>query len=125
MSLLAALGWFIARFIDKLRHFFTTLHGAQTFSWTKECKSVFDAINQYLIEPPTLSNLEEGKELYMYLVVPDYAVSVVLFRQTSKDGQKPVYYVSKALMDVETRYSQIEQTTLALHIVAKKLRPYF
>ena len=61
----------------------------------------------------------------MYLVVPDYAVSVVLFRQTSKDGQKPVYYVSKALMDVETRYSQIEQTTLALHIVAKKLRPYF
>ena len=107
-SRLAVLCRFIARFIDKLRSFFTTLSGAQTFGWTEEWKSAFDAINQYLIEPPTLSNLEEGKELYMYLVVPDYAVSVVLFRQTSKDGQKPVYYVSKALVDAETHYSQVK-----------------
>lgn len=44
MSYLAALGRFIAWFIDKLNHFFTTLSGAQTFSWTEECKSVFDCI---------------------------------------------------------------------------------
>lgn len=29
------------------------------------------------------------------------------------------------MVDVETRYSQVEQMTLALWVVAKKLRSYF
>lgn len=39
--------------------------------------------------------------------------------------QRLVYYVSKALVDTETRYSKMEQTTLALRNAAQKLRPYF
>ncbi|KAL6325803.1 hypothetical protein AAG906_026632 [Vitis piasezkii] len=31
---------FIARFTDKMRHFFLTLRGASTFGWTDECRSV-------------------------------------------------------------------------------------
>ena len=77
MGYLVALGWFITLFTDKLRHFFTILHGAQTFGWTKECKSVFDAIKHYLIEPHILSSLEVGEELYMYLTMSNDAVSVI------------------------------------------------
>ena len=44
----------------------------------------------------------------MYLVVSNHAVSTVLFQQATEDGQKLVYYVSKALVDAETRYSQVE-----------------
>ena len=73
------LGPFIAQFTDKLCHFFIILHKAQTFGWTEECKNAFDAIRQYLIEPPILSSPEIGEELYMYLAVLDYVVSVVLF----------------------------------------------
>ena len=47
----------------------------------EDCKSVVNTINHYLIEPPILSSLEEREELYMYLDVSNYAVSVVLFRQ--------------------------------------------
>ncbi|KAL6340194.1 hypothetical protein AAG906_040630 [Vitis piasezkii] len=36
-SRLAALGHFIACFIDKLRHFFLTLKGASTLDWIDEC----------------------------------------------------------------------------------------
>lgn len=39
--------------------------------------------------------------------------------------QRLIYYLSKDLVDVKTRYSQVEQTTLALQAVAKKLCPYF
>ncbi|RVW64549.1 hypothetical protein CK203_040370 [Vitis vinifera] len=39
--------------------------------------------------------------------------------------QKPIYYVSRALADVETRYSKMELTALALRSAAQKLRPYF
>ena len=36
-----------------------------------------------------------------------------------------MFFVSKSLADVETRYSHLEQAALALRMVAKKLRPYF
>ncbi|RVW95992.1 hypothetical protein CK203_027641 [Vitis vinifera] len=43
----------------------------------------------------------------------------------SPKEQKPIYYVSRALADVETRYSKMELTALALRSAAQKLRPYF
>ena len=79
-SRLVALGRFIVRFTDKLQHFFLTLKGANTFYWTDECKQTFEAVKRYLIEPPLLNNLKSDKELYMYLIVSDCAVSVVMFR---------------------------------------------
>ena len=35
------------------------------------------------------------------------------------------YYISKQLINVETRYPEMEKLTLALVIVSRKLRPYF
>ena len=61
----------------------------------------------------------------MYLVVSEWAISVVLFRCPSPKEQKPIYYVSRALADVETRYSKMELMALALRSAAHKLRPYF
>ena len=60
----------------------------------------------------------------MYLSVSDCEVSVVLFRHIRDKEQRPVYYVSKEMVDAETRYSKMEQTTLALRSVAQKLHPY-
>ena len=61
----------------------------------------------------------------MYLTVSEGAVSTILFRCSSPKEQKPIYYVSRALVDVETRYSKVELTALALRSAALKLRPYF
>ena len=61
----------------------------------------------------------------MYLAVSEWAISVVLFRCPMHREQNPIYYISRALADVETRYSKMEQTTLALQSAAQKLRPYF
>ena len=36
-----------------------------------------------------------------------------------------MFFVSKFLVDAETRYNHLEQASLALRIEAKKLRPYF
>ena len=42
-----------------------------------------------------------------------------------RSRQLPIYYVSKALLDAETRYSHLEKLALALIVTARKLRPYF
>ncbi|KAK1563061.1 hypothetical protein Q3G72_021661 [Acer saccharum] len=56
--------------------------------------------------------------------VSDTAVSAVLVREED-NNQHPVYYVSKALLDAETRHSRLEKLALALVVAAHKLRPYF
>ena len=45
---LAALGHFIARFMDKLRHFFLTFKRASVIGETDECGQAFNKIKRYL-----------------------------------------------------------------------------
>ena len=60
----------------------------------------------------------------MYLAVSEVAVSAVLFHEENKK-QRPVFYVSRMLLDAETRYSAVEKMVLALVNAKKKLRHYF
>ncbi|RVW23545.1 Transposon Tf2-2 polyprotein [Vitis vinifera] len=122
---LVALGRFIARFTDELRPFFLAIRKAGAHGWTDSCQSAFAKIKHCLMQPPILSSPIPKEKLYMYLAVSEWAISAVLFRCPSPNEQKPIYYVSRALADVETRYSKMELTALALRSAAQKLRPYF
>ncbi|KAK3036213.1 hypothetical protein RJ639_030369 [Escallonia herrerae] len=84
----------------------------------------FEELKTYLSSPPLLSKPLPGENLFLYLSVTEAAVSTVLIRE--EDGvQKPIYYISKVLQDVETRYPKIDKIALALIISARRLRPYF
>ncbi|RVX12534.1 Retrovirus-related Pol polyprotein from transposon 17.6 [Vitis vinifera] len=122
-SKLVTLGRFIARFTDELRPFFLAIRKAGANRWTDNYQSAFEKIKHCLMQPPILSSPLPGEKLY--LVVSEWAISAILFRCPSLKEQKPIYYVSRALADVETRYSKMELTALALRSAAQKLRPYF
>ena len=59
-----------------------------------------------MARPPFLAKTSQGKVLYLYLVVPDKALSVVLVKQDYK-VKKPIYYVRKVLHGAELNYSTI------------------
>ena len=122
---LVALGWFISRFTDRLKPFFTILKEANRVGWNEECDRAFTQIKQYLAKPPILASPDVGESLLVYLAVSEVAVIAALFKENNDIRQKPVFFISKSLADAETRYSHLEQATLALRIAAKKLRPYF
>ncbi|RVX19371.1 Retrovirus-related Pol polyprotein from transposon 297 [Vitis vinifera] len=122
---LVALGRFITRFTDNMKPFFLALRDVSKSGWTQSCQNAFEEIKRYLSQPPILSSPQPGERLYMYLAVTDWAVSAVLLRSLSPREQRPVYFISKALADAETRYSRMEQTDLALRTATQKLRPYF
>ena len=62
--------------------------------------------------------------MYTYHAITDYAVSFVLVRK--EDGiQRPIYYVSKSLQEVETRYLPLEKAVLAIVHAIRKLPYYF
>ena len=77
---IAALGCFIAHFTDKLRPFFHTLKRTTTIWWTGDYEQALGKIKRYFTQPSILSSPQPSEKLYMYLVVSDCVVSVVLFR---------------------------------------------
>ena len=83
------------------------------------------AIKQYLTEPPILVSLDAGDTLYLYLAVSEVSVSAALFKEDENRKQRLIFFLRKSLSKVETRYTRLEQATLALCVAAKKLRPYF
>ncbi|KAL5542534.1 hypothetical protein UlMin_010244 [Ulmus minor] len=66
----------------------------------------------------------QGETLILYLAVSEAAVSSVLIR-LENNVELPVFYVSRALLDPETRYPEAEKVALALMTAARKLRSYF
>ena len=121
---IVALSRFVSRLGERCLPFFKTLRKAQRFNWDEDCQVAFDQLKEYLASPPLLSSPKTGEELFLYLSVSAGAVSVVLVRED--DGlQRPIYYVSRVLLDAETRYQELEKMAYALVIAARKLRPYF
>ena len=68
-----------------------------------ECQQVFIELKLYLSQAPILSKLVPEETLYMYLAMTDHAISAVLLR-LDQGVQKPIFYVSKTLMEAETHY---------------------
>ena len=62
---------------------------------------------------------ELREDLYMYLSVSKHAVNAVLLRD--QGVQQPIYYISKTLVNVETRYLPLEKLVLALVHAIRKL----
>ncbi|XP_024018099.1 uncharacterized protein K02A2.6-like [Morus notabilis] len=120
----AALNRFISKATDKCVPFFDALRGNKHFEWTPQCDEAFQKLKEHLDKPPILSKPNDDEELSLYLSVSQHAVSSVLIKEEGK-VQLPIYYVSKRLLDAESRYSEMERLALALMIASRKLRHYF
>ena len=90
----------------------------------EESEVAFQHLKEYLGSPHLLTVLATGEELLVYLSISPTTVSAVLIREKDR-VQKHVYYVSKVLMEAETRYLKIEKLAYALLIAARKLCHYF
>ena len=84
----------------------------------------FQLLKEYLSRPPIMSKPEVDEVLFAYIVVTSHAVSLVLIRVDS-GIQRPVYYVSKSLHEVEVRYLPLEKAILAVVHATHKLPHYF
>ncbi|XP_024030692.1 uncharacterized protein LOC112094323 [Morus notabilis] len=109
----AALNRFISKAIDKCVPFFDALKGSRRFEWTPQCEEAFQKLKEHLGKPSILSKPNPDEELSLYLSVSQHAVSSVLIREEER-VQLPIYYVSKRLLNAESRYIEMERLALAL-----------
>ncbi|CAJ2654250.1 unnamed protein product [Trifolium pratense] len=123
-GMLTSLSRFVSKSAQHALPFFKLLKKEAVFEWTDECEQALQHLKKALSEPPVLSRPSDEEVLYLYLSVASEAVSAALIRETN-EGQKPVYFTSKALQGPELRYQQIEKIALALVYAARRLRHYF
>ncbi|XP_058753186.1 uncharacterized protein LOC131626387 [Vicia villosa] len=123
-GMLTSLSRFVAKSTQHALPLFKLLHKETAFEWTEECERALSHLKQAFSSPPVLSRPEAGETLYLYLAVAAEAVSAALIRETP-EGQRPIYFTSKALHGPEVRYQQIKKVGLALVTAARRLRHYF
>ena len=120
----AVLNLFISQLADRCRPFFLLMNKWKGFEWTKECAQAFQQFKEYLSHPPIMSSLETDEVMFAYIAVAPHAVSLVLIR-VDNGKQRPVYYVSKSLHEVEIRYLPLENAILVVVHGTRKLPHYF
>ena len=111
--MIAALNRFISRSADKCRPFYLLINKWKGFEWSEECTVAFQQLKEYLLQPLIMSSPTADEVLYAYITVATHAMSLVLIREDN-GHQRPVYYVSKLLYEVEIRYSPLEKAILAI-----------
>ena len=116
------LNQFISRSVDRCRPFFLLPHKWKRFEWTEESAVTFQQLKEYLSQ--IMSSPKVDEVLFAYLAIAFYVISFVLIRVDS-GIQRPVYYVSKSLHEVELRYLPLEKAILAVMHATKKLPHYF
>jgi hypothetical protein len=93
------------------------------FIWGEEQREALDKIKQYLTSPPMLKAPRIRKGFKLYVAAQDHVIGAVLMLEA--DGKEfLVAYLSRRLVDAETRYSFIEKLCLALNYACTKCRHY-
>ncbi|XP_050217512.1 uncharacterized protein LOC126668350 [Mercurialis annua] len=120
---------FLRRFTSntagRLRSWSVLLKGNDNdqFELTPEQQQVFDELKTYLVKPPIMMPPKPNQPLLLYISAASQSLGCML-AQEDQGVERSVYYLSRALTDTETRYSDIEKLCLCLYFTCCKLRYY-
>nr|XP_023926184.1 uncharacterized protein LOC112037580 [Quercus suber] len=74
---------------------------------------------------PTVQAPIHKKPLLLYLATNSYAIGALIAQEDRSGIEQPIYYISHALKDAETRYQRAERACLAIVYASQRLRHYF
>jgi hypothetical protein len=90
------------------------------FCWGAEQQRVFNEIKEYLARPSVLVPPQQDRPFYIYLSVGDTSIASVMV-QVYDGKEKVVFYLSRRMLDTETRYHEMEKLCLYLFFTCTKL----
>ena len=84
------------------------LKNDQEFKWGNEQQKTFEEIRKYMKSPLVLIPPQKGKPFKLYVAADEYTIGSALMHEF--EGKERVFfYLSRRLLDSETRYSPIEK----------------
>ena len=115
---------FIVRLTDTCEHIFRLLRKKRPKVWDDQCQLEFERIKGYLLSPPVLVPPMPRRPLLLYLSVSNVALGCMLAQLDDSGRERAIYYLSKRMLEYETRYIMIERFCLALVWATRRLRHY-
>jgi len=100
------------------------LRKAAKFNWDDKCEEIFKQFKEFLTSSSVIQKPRPEHPILVYLAVLEEAVSAALVQEAESE-ERPVYFVSRTLHAVETRYQMIENVDLSLVLTTRWMRPYF
>ncbi|XP_075633593.1 uncharacterized protein LOC142606074 [Castanea sativa] len=120
---------YIRRFIPRLASitfaFEKLLKRGQNFEWGEVQQTAFKRLQQIMMNLPTMRAPIRRKPLLLYLAANQYVVGALITQEDGDGVEQPVYYISRALKDAETRYLRAEKACLENVYASQRLRHYF
>ena len=74
---------------------------------------------------PTMQAPIHKRPLLLFLVTNSYAIGALIAQEDAGGVEQPIYYISRALKDAETRYPRVKRACLAIVYALQRLRHYF
>jgi hypothetical protein len=120
---------FVRRFISNLSQkvlpfsLLLRIKKDQKFVWGDEQQKFFDEIKRYMKEPPVLVPPQLNKPFKLYVAADTQTIGSALI-QEFEGKERIVAYLSRKLLDPETRYSATEKLCLCVYYSCTKFRHY-
>jgi hypothetical protein len=96
------------------------IKAGEEFHWGAEQQQAFEEIKEYLARPPMLVPPQQDRPFYIYLSVGGTSIAAVVV-QVYDGKENVVFYLTRRMLDTETRYNEIEKLCLCLFFTCIKL----
>jgi hypothetical protein len=99
------------------------LKSDQEFRQSNEQQKAFEEVKEYMKAPPVLVPPQKGepfKLFKLYISADSHTIGSALM-QEFEGKERVIFYISRKLLDPETRYSPIEKLCLCLYFLAPSL----
>ncbi|PWA59482.1 reverse transcriptase domain-containing protein [Artemisia annua] len=95
-----------------------------SYQWNKKAETSFQRWKNCLEAVPTVVPPTRGEVLSLHIAASPDEIGAMLFAERRR-MQIPIYFISRALPDVEQSYAASEKLILALVHTTRRLRMYF
>ena len=92
------------------------------FQWDETSQLAFEALKKALLSALLLRPPDYSRDFILYLAASESTIGVVLVQEDDKLVEHVVYYLSRALVGPELKYSHVEKLALAAVYVVQRLR---
>ena len=84
----------------------------------------FDDLKAVLMNAPLLHPPDYYRDYFLYLAATPSTIAMVLVPDDEKGGEHVIYYLSRNLLDTETRYAHVGKLPFATVQAVQRFRHY-
>jgi hypothetical protein len=115
---------FVPNYAEVAKGFTRLLKKDVPFHWDTMAQESFERLKGLLVSAPLLRPPNYHRDYTLYLAAADTTIGMVLVQTDDDDTEHVIYYLSRNLLDTETRYEHVEKLALAAVCAVQRFRHY-